>query len=133
MSLCSYKHSPTICSAVSQRQLACVSEAADAYNGVWVVDHIDPLVRFEMQGEKIKAADPVLIRHVETCVYLSACKNSKFKNDFGSEFEVYCYNHSTKNKSQNLALEHQGRLTADVPTKFQEENNVFFFQTADDQ
>lgn len=58
--------------------------------------------------------------------------NSKYRNDFGTENEVYCYNHSTKNKSQNLALEYEGRLTSDVPTKFQEDFNVFFFQTSPD-
>jgi len=45
---------------------------------------------------------------------------------------VYCHNHSTKNKSQNLALENEGRLTSDVPTRYQEDYNVFFFQTAPD-
>jgi hypothetical protein len=32
-------------------------------NGVWVLDHVDPNVRFEMQGEIIKSGEPILIRH----------------------------------------------------------------------
>lgn len=59
-----------------------------------------------------------MIRHVQTCVYLGTDKNQKYKNDFGTENEVHCYNHSTLNKSQNLALEKDGKLTVDVPTKF---------------
>lgn len=116
--LTSYKHSPTICSAVSQRQLACLSATQPNFDTVWVVDHIDPNERFEMQGEFVKANDPVLIRHHHTSVYLAADDKSKYNNEFGTENEVYCFNHSTKNRSQNLALEYEGRLTSDVPTKY---------------
>lgn len=130
MSLCSYKHSPTICSSVSKRQLACISGSTANFDGIWIIDHIDPNVRFEMQGEIVKAGDPVLLRHQHTCVYLAADDGTKVKNDFGSENEVYCNNHCTKNKSQNLELEGNGRLTSDVPTKHQEDFNVFFLQTA---
>ena len=31
-----------------------------------------------------------------------------------------------------MALENEGRLTSDVPTKYQEDYNVFFFQTSPD-
>jgi hypothetical protein len=99
LQLASYKHSPTICSAVSNKQVSCMSAARPDFNSVWVIDHVDPTCRFEMQGEIIKAGEPVLIRHVQTCVYLGADSNSKYKNDFGTENEVYCYNHCTKNKS----------------------------------
>ena len=68
-------------------------------NSVWIIDHVDPNVRFEMQGEVVKSGEPVLIRHVQTAVYLGADSTSKYKNDFGSENEVHCHNHSTKNKS----------------------------------
>ena len=52
-----------------------------------------------MQGEKVNAGDPVQTRHVQTCVYLGTNKNQKYKNDFGTENKVHCYNHSTLNKS----------------------------------
>ena len=130
LQLCSYKHSPTVCSPVSGNGLACVSAARPDYNSVWVVDSVDPNSRFEMQGQVVKAGDPVLLRHVQTCVYLASCSKQKYKNDFGTENEVHCYSHSTLNKSQNLALENNGQLTSDVPTKFQEDKNVFFLQTA---
>jgi hypothetical protein len=127
LALASYKHSPTICSAVSNKQVSCVTAARPDFNSVWVIDHVDPTCRFEMQGEVIKAGEPVLIRHIQTSVYLGADSSSKYKNDFGTENEVYCANHSTKNRSQNLALENEGKLTSDIPSKYQEDYNVFFF------
>ena len=41
-----------------------MSASKTDYNGVWIIDHIDPNVRFEMQGEVVKATEPALIRHV---------------------------------------------------------------------
>ena len=41
-----------------------MSAARSDYNGVWTFDHIDPNIRFEMQGEIIKSGEPVLIRHI---------------------------------------------------------------------
>ena len=37
---------------------------------------------------------------------------------------------ATKNRSQNLALEGQGKITGDLPTKFQEDQNVFYLVTS---
>ena len=54
----------------------------------------------------------------------------KYKNEFGTEYEVHCHNHSTNYKTQNLEMEYQGRLTSDVPSKFQEDKNVFVVQLA---
>lgn len=109
-----------------------MSSNNQAYDGVWVIDAIDPVFRFEKQGELVPANAPILLRHVQSCVYLGSCPTNKYKNDFGAEHEVYCYNHSTLNRSQNLALEKDGRLTSDVPSKFQEEQNHFLVVTAPD-
>ena len=130
--LSSYRHSHNQCAPVSGYQLACMTAVRSGANGVWVVDHIDPNIRFEMQGEPVPANEPILLRHCQTCVYLGADDKFKHKNDFGSENEVHCYNHCTQNKSQNLALEREGRLTTDVPTKFADPPNVFMIQTAPD-
>jgi hypothetical protein len=86
----SYKHSPTVCSPVSGSGLAAASAARQDYNSVWIIDHVDPNMRFEMQGECIKAGDPVLIRHVQTCVFLASDVKQKYKNEFGTENEVHC-------------------------------------------
>lgn len=132
LQLASTKHTPTVCAPLSQKQLAYLTAARPNADGIWVIDHIDPVLRFEMQGEVVRAGDPVLLKHVTTCVYLGSDDHYKVKNDFGTENEVHCCNHQTNNKSQNLALESDGRLTVDVPTKFQTAHNVFFLQTAPD-
>ena len=51
--------------------------------------------------------------------YLSSDIN-RIQNDFGTEYEVAVHNYSSKNLSQNLEMEKSGRITGDVPTKFQE-------------
>jgi hypothetical protein len=79
--------------------LACVSAARPDFNSVWVIDAVDPNIRFEMQGEIVKSSDPILLRHVQTCVYLASDTQQKYKNDFGTENEVCCHNFSTLNKS----------------------------------
>ena len=106
--------------------------ASNQYDGVWVIDSVDPNYRFETQGDVVKSGEPICIRHVQSCVYLASCKNSKYKNDFGSENEVHCHNHATTNRSQNLALEYEGRLTSDVPTKFLGSQNLFIVHHAPD-
>lgn len=118
LSLCSYKYTAAIRAPVSQKQIACATAATPDYNSVWVVDSLDPNDRFEMQGEIIKADAPVLIRHVQTSVYLGADNAVKYKNEFGTEYEVHCHNHATNFKTQNLEMEYQGRLTSDVPSKY---------------
>lgn len=130
LTLCSQKHSPTVCAPLSGNQISYMSAARQDSQGVWILDHVDPNTRFEMQGECVKSGEPLLLRHVQTCVYLGSNDKHKYKNDFGQENEVHCCNHATLNKSQNLALEADGRLTVDVPTKFLEDKNVFFLHTA---
>lgn len=55
---------------------------------------------------------------------------NKIKNDFGTEYEVCVNSFATKNRSQNLKLEKEGKITGDLPTKFQEDQNVFYFVTS---
>ena len=61
--------------------------------------------------------DPILLRHSPTSHYL-ASDLVKYRNDFGTEFEVCVNSFATKNKSQNLELEKDGKATSDVPSKF---------------
>lgn len=103
--------------------------AKDDYAGVWVIDSCDPNDRLERQGEPVKASEPVLIRHCSTMQYL-ASDNVRYANTFGGEKEVSCHSFALLNKTQNLALEEKGNITTDVPTKFQQDQNVFFFLTA---
>lgn len=61
--------------------------------------------------------------------YLASDFN-KIKNEFGVENEVFVHSFASKNRSQNLALEKEGKITGDLATKFQEEQNVFYFLSA---
>tara|TARA_B110000285_G_scaffold228606_1_gene291835 strand:+ start:735 stop:962 length:228 start_codon:yes stop_codon:yes gene_type:complete len=74
----------------------------------------------EVQGEPVKAGEPILIRHAQTMHYL-ASDNVRHGNDFGGECEVMTHSFSNANKTQNLALEKKGALTTDVPTRIQQE------------
>jgi hypothetical protein len=89
----------------------------DIYANTWVVDSLDPNLRFEMQGEAIKMGEPILIRHCQTSHYL-ASDNVRHGNDFGGEWEVMCHSFASSNKTQNLQLEKTGAVTSDVPTRF---------------
>lgn len=48
------------------------------------------------------------------------------------EYEVCVHNYSSKNKSQNLALESGGHISADTPTKFQHDQNIWMLCTSND-
>lgn len=130
LTLCSYAYTAAIKAPVSQKQIACASGAPIDYNSVWVIDSCDPNDRFEMQGEIVQSDKPVLLRHVQTCVFLGTDNTLKYKNEFGTEYEVHCHNHATNYKTQNLEMEYKGRLTSDVPSKHQHENNVFVLKSA---
>jgi Ca2+-binding EF-hand superfamily protein len=77
----------------------------------------------------VEVNDPILIRHLGTNHYLASDFN-KIKNEFGVENEVFVHSFASKNRSQNLALEKEGKITGDLATKFQEDQNVFYFLSA---
>lgn len=129
LSLSSQHLSPTVYSPVSGKQEASLTTRDVAFNNTWIIDHIDPNYRFEKQGSPVEASDPVLIRHLATNHYLASDLN-KIKNEFGTEFEVFVHSFASKNRSQNLALEKDGKITGDLPTKFQDDQNIFFLLTA---
>lgn len=95
LQLQSSKKTPTVSAPLSLFQVAYLSAARPNADGLWILDHADPNIRFEMQGEVVRSGEPLLIRHVNTCVYLAADSKFKIKNDFGSENEVHCFNHSS--------------------------------------
>lgn len=88
------------------------------YAGVWVVDATDPNFRMERQGEPVRVNEPLLLRHCSTSHYLGS-DDKRYANDFGGEKEVMCHSFAVLSRTQNLALENNGNITSDVPTKFQ--------------
>ena len=109
--------SPTFYSPVTAVQEASISSKDSIYNNSWVIDYLDPNYRFDKQGSPVEVNDPILIRHISTNHYLASDLN-KIKNDFGTEYEVCVNSFASKNRSQNLALEKDGKITGDIPTKF---------------
>ena len=106
-------------------------QAADDYYNMWIVEHIDPNVRFKSEGLPVKVNEPILLKHCSTDHHL-ASHLVEYKNDFGVEYEICCSSFLTLNKSQHLNLEKQGLLTKDHSTKFTTEENTWYFVTSDD-
>ena len=107
---------PQTYSPISRHQEASM-HAKQSYLSQWIIDHPDPNIRLEVQGEPVKLANPILIRHCQTLHYL-ASDLVRYSKNYGGECEVSCNSFATNYKTQNLALEKNGDLTTDVPTKF---------------
>lgn len=70
----------------------------DNINTVWIIEHVDPKIRFESNNQPIPVNQPVLIKHVLTQQWLGSDKIN-YSNIFGSENEVYAHSHSSFNKT----------------------------------
>jgi len=46
--------------------------AKSSYTTVWEIEHIDPKVRFENQGNPVMAGDPILLKHCHTAQWLAS-------------------------------------------------------------
>lgn len=84
-----------------------------------------------MYGEKVPANEPVLIKHSNTNHFLSS-DTVKYKNQYADEFKVSVFSHAQLKKTQNLALEKNGNITSDVPTRYQGDENLWMVCTAPD-
>lgn len=101
------------------------------YDTVWSVEHADPNKRYAMKSLAVPVNEHVIIEHSGTSHFL-ASDLIEYKNDFGTEYEVCVHSYATLNKSQSLALEKTGKLTRELPTKFQNEQNLWVFVTSND-
>ena len=101
------------------------------YDTVWTIEHLDPNKRYAIKSQVVEANQPVIIEHCGTSHFL-ASDMIEYRNDFGIEYEVCVHSYATLNKSQSLALEKTGKLTRDLPTKFQQDQNVWTFVTSQD-
>ena len=102
-----------------------------SYDTVWSVEHWDPNDRYAMKSQSVPVNEPVIIEHSGTSHFL-ASDLIEYRNDFGTEYEVSVYSYATLNKSQSLALEKVGKLTRELPTKFQNDQNLWLFVTSSD-
>lgn len=101
----------------------------DSFNTVWAIEHIDPKIRFEMEGEPVRVTDEVLLKHCLTANWLGT-QNDGMKNLYGTEMECFVHSFSTKQKTQNLISEKVGRTTCDTTLRGQGEQNHFCIVSA---
>lgn len=88
----------------------------------WVLEHINPTVRFESIGQPVLAGEEILIKHSHTGKWLGT-DNILVKTMYGTEMEVFTESYMKKGKSQNLSKELEGKITIDTPMRSQEPQN----------
>ena len=102
------------------------------YDTVWTLESSDPNYRLTANNSPLLSNTPLIIKHKATSHYL-ASDIVEYRNDFGTEYEVCVHSFATLNKSQQLALENSGKLTREIPTKFQHDQNVWMVVTGTPQ
>lgn len=96
-----------------------------SYNSCWCIEHIDPTLRFSLEGKPVSIREPFIIRHCSTNRLL-ASDLIDYYNDYGNEYEVCCNNFLTNNKFQALISEKEGRMKIDTKTRLEKEQNIWF-------
>lgn len=96
-----------------------------SYNSCWCIEHLDPTLRFSLEGKPVSTNEPFIIRHCSTSRLL-ASDLIDYYNDYGNEYEVCCNNFLTNNKYQALISEKEGRIKIDTKTRLEKEQNVWF-------
>jgi len=99
--------------------------AKSNYDTVWVIEHIDPKVRFENAGNPVMAGEAILLKHCQTAQWLASDLSYGIKNEFGVEYEVFGHSFQTLNKTQNLISERTGKTTIDMPSRNQKDQNCW--------
>lgn len=98
--------------------------AAPTGETLWQIVFPDTNARLEMEGEPVPAGSPVVLRHVQTGSFL-ASDEITYNNIFGPEFEVHCFHYVSLSKTQNLASEKKGDITADYTLRKQGLPNIW--------
>lgn len=127
-----YVHSETVtplaASKFSRHQEVVVYPAKNGQT-LWQILYPDTQVRFEMEGQEVRAGTPVVFRHVHTGSFLASDK-IQYNNIFGLEYEVHCHSYLSTNKTQNLASEKKGDITGDYALRRHGLANIWTCLTA---
>jgi len=115
---------PSHVATLSRRQ-ECAFYAKNDFNTVWIIEHVDPKVRFENEGNPVLAGEAILLKHCQTAHWLASDPSYSTKSDFGVEFEVFGHSFQSLNKTQNLIAEKTGRTTIDIPSRNQKDQNCW--------
>ena len=94
------------------------------YSSCWVIEHIDPTLRFSMEGQPVPVDEPFILRHCATGRLL-ASNLVDYNNDYGREYEVCCFNFMSNNKYQTLDSEKEGKIKINTLTKYELEQNIW--------
>jgi Ca2+-binding EF-hand superfamily protein len=100
-------------------------------NTIWVLENNDSKIRFETLGTPVQPNIPVLLKHNQTGQWL-ASDLVNYKNDYGVEYEVCTHSFLSGGKTQQLSSEKAGKLTTDIPSRNQGDQNVWMICTAAD-
>lgn len=119
--------SPQSYSRFSRNQEVLLS-SEKSYSTCWVIDHVDPTVRYSIEGNPIPIDEPFILKHCATGRLL-ASDLVDYNNDYGREFEVCCFNFMSTNKYQVLKAEKEGKVKID--TKLQVELNQNIWRIVD--
>lgn len=79
---------PTSFSRYSRNQEVAMSKKGD-WSTVWEVQYLDPQFKMEMEGQPVPTNAPVALVHCSTHAHL-ASDVIKYRNDFGTEYEMFC-------------------------------------------
>lgn len=115
--------SPQSYSRFSRNQEVLMTSKKNYYN-CWVIEHINPELRFAYNGKPIPIDEPFLIRHCSTGRLL-ASNVVDYYNDYGREFEVCCFNFMSCNKYQILKSEKDGKVKVDTKMQVELEQNIW--------
>jgi len=96
--LASAPRTPTSYSRYSRNQEVCIT-TAQGWNTVWEVQYLDPQFKMEMEGQAVPTNAPIALVHCGTHQHL-ASDVIKYKNDFGTEYEMFCKTFSDVEKGQ---------------------------------
>jgi len=99
--------------------------AKSNYDTVWLIEHIDPKVRFEKSGSPVMVGDSILLKHCQTAQWLASDPHYPIKNEFGVQYEIFGHSFQTLNKTQNLIAEKSGRSTVEMPSRNQKDQNCW--------
>ena len=91
---------------------------------VWIIEYIDPSLRFSMEGRPVSTSEPFIVRHCGTARLLASDVVDYF-NDYGHEYEVCGFNYMSNNKYQTLISEKDGKLKIDTTTKSEQYQNIW--------
>ena len=69
------------------------------WSSVWEVQYLDPQYKMEMEGQAVPTNAPIALVHCATNQHL-ASDVVKYRNDFGTEYEMFCKTYNDVQKSQ---------------------------------